>query len=281
MTTDSVPPIPSDRPVTLPREACELLALVDFTTSGRRVLDILLSRHSPADGTVVISKRELTSALGATLPAVNRGLRELTLTGVVRQVEGERGRYLLHPLLTGAAADRPEAGADGIRAIDPDAFKEQRRRRYDLAVGAARPAGGAPYVPPIPTDEPVSVPREVCELLALVDLTATGRRVLDVLLSRYAPEDGTAGITQREMAAALGAAFPAVNRGFRELAQTGLAWGVKGGRGVYQLHPLLTGGAVSSPVMACPVIQAVDPDSFSAQRRLRYATQIASLPNTA
>ncbi|GAA3082864.1 hypothetical protein GCM10020000_81160 [Streptomyces olivoverticillatus] len=47
------------------------------------------------------------------------------------------------------------------------------------------------------------------------------------------------------MCTELGASKPTVNRDFKELRECGLAWRLEDGR--YQLHPLLTGGAVSSP----------------------------------
>ncbi|MFH8371857.1 helix-turn-helix domain-containing protein [Streptomyces sp. NPDC018031] len=134
------------------------------------------------------------------------------------------------------------------------------------------------YVPSPPTEAPVTIPRDVLRLLALVDITTAGRRVLDQLLYLSDPETGTAEISQNEMARELGASKPTVNRGFKELRECGLAWGLEDGR--YQLHPLLTGGAVSSPVMAVPEIKAADPESFTEQRRARFAAQVANLAAT-
>ncbi|MFE5588404.1 hypothetical protein [Kitasatospora sp. NPDC056531] len=54
----------------------------------------------------------------------------------------------------------------------------------------------------------------------------------------------------------------------QQLRETGLAWQIEGGR--YQLHPLLTGGAVASPATAVPEIKAVEPAAFTKQRRERY-----------
>ncbi|MFJ9447003.1 winged helix-turn-helix transcriptional regulator [Kitasatospora sp. NPDC101235] len=96
-----------------------------------------------------------------------------------------------------------------------------------------------------------------------------------MLLSLYNEETGAAEISQREMAAALGTAVPAVNRAVQQLRETGLAWQIEGGR--YQLHPLLTGGAVASPATAVPEIKAVEPAAFTEQRRERYTAQIANL----
>ncbi|MET9175888.1 helix-turn-helix domain-containing protein [Streptomyces misionensis] len=134
------------------------------------------------------------------------------------------------------------------------------------------------YVPSPPTEAPVTITRDVLRLLALVDVSTAGRRVLDQLLYLSDPETGTAEISQNEMARELGASKPTVNRGFKELRECGLAWGLEDGR--YQLHPLLTGGAVSSPVMAVPEIKAADPESFTEQRRARFAAQVANLGAT-
>ncbi|MFF8604156.1 helix-turn-helix domain-containing protein [Streptomyces sp. NPDC015232] len=133
------------------------------------------------------------------------------------------------------------------------------------------------YVPGPPTEAPVTISRDVLRLLALVDVSTAGRRVLDQLLYLSDPQTGTAEISQNEMARELGASKPTVNRGFKELRECGLAWGLEDGR--YQLHPLLTGGAVSSP-MAVPEIKAADPESFTEQRRARFAAQVANLAAT-
>lgn len=133
------------------------------------------------------------------------------------------------------------------------------------------------YVPGPPSEAPVTISRDVLRLLALVDVSTAGRRVLDQLLYLSHPETGTAEISQNEMARELGASKPTVNRGFKELRECGLAWGLEDGR--YQLHPLLTGGAVSSP-MAVPEIKAADPESFTEQRRARFAAQLANLAAT-
>ncbi|MFI2241240.1 helix-turn-helix domain-containing protein [Streptomyces chrestomyceticus] len=130
------------------------------------------------------------------------------------------------------------------------------------------------YVPSPPTEAPVTISRDVLRLLALVDVSTAGRRVLDQLLYLSDPETGTASISQNEMARELGASKPTVNRGFKELRECGLAWALEDG--LYQLHPLLTGGAVSSP-MAVPEIKAADPESFTEQRRARFAAQLANL----
>jgi DNA-binding IclR family transcriptional regulator len=98
---------------------------------------------------------------------------------------------------------------------------------------------------------------------------------LDQLLYLSDPETGTAAISQNEMARELGASKPTVNRGFKELRECGLAWSLEDG--LYQLHPLLTGGAVSSPVMKVPAIKAAEPGRFTEQRRARFAAQTANL----
>ncbi|MFK0114146.1 helix-turn-helix domain-containing protein [Streptomyces sp. NPDC091217] len=134
------------------------------------------------------------------------------------------------------------------------------------------------YVPAPPTEAPVAISRSVLRLLALVDVSTSGRRVLDVLLYLSDPETGTAEISQNEMCAELGASKPTVNRGFRELRECGLAWSLEDG--LYQLHPLLTGGAVSSPVMPVPEIKAAEPQRFTEQRRARFAAQMANLAAT-
>jgi hypothetical protein len=69
-----------------------------------------------------------------------------------------------------------------------------------------------------------------------------------------------------------------VNRGFKKLRECGLAWSLEDG--LYQLHPLLTGGAVSSPVMEVPEIWAAEPGRFTEQRRVRFAAQTANLAAT-
>jgi predicted DNA-binding transcriptional regulator YafY len=133
------------------------------------------------------------------------------------------------------------------------------------------------YVPSPPPEALVTITRDVLRLLAPVYVSTAGRRVLDQLLYLSDPETGTAEISQNEMARELGASKPTVKRGFK-LRECGLAWGLEDGR--YQLHPLLTGGAVSSPVMVVPEIKAADPESFTEQRRARFAAQVASLAAT-
>ncbi|MFL4910881.1 helix-turn-helix domain-containing protein [Streptomyces sp. MMS24-I2-30] len=134
------------------------------------------------------------------------------------------------------------------------------------------------YVPSPPTEAPVTISRDVLRLLALVDITTAGRRVLDQLLYLSDPDTGTAAISQNEMCSELGASKPTVNRGFKELRECGLAWSLEDG--LYQLHPLLTGGAVSSPVMPVPEIRAAEPERFTEQRRARFAAQTANLAAT-
>ncbi|MEU9677878.1 helix-turn-helix domain-containing protein [Streptomyces parvus] len=133
------------------------------------------------------------------------------------------------------------------------------------------------YVPSPPTEEPVTIPRDVLRLLALVDVSTAGRRVLDELLYLSDPENGTVSISQNEMARELGASKPTVNRGFKELRECGLAWSLEDG--LYQLHPLLTGGKVAYP-MPIPEIRAAEPERFTEQRRARFAAQMANLAAT-
>ncbi|MFD3381303.1 MULTISPECIES: hypothetical protein [unclassified Streptomyces] len=134
------------------------------------------------------------------------------------------------------------------------------------------------YVPGPPSEAPVAIPRSVLRLLALVDISTAGRRVLDELLYLSDPDTGTAEISQNEMCTELGASKPTVNRGFKELRECGLAWSLQDG--LYQLHPLLTGGKVSSPVMPVPEIKAAEPERFTEQRRARFAAQMANLAAT-
>ncbi|MEU5632287.1 hypothetical protein ACH47C_24270 [Streptomyces rishiriensis] len=134
------------------------------------------------------------------------------------------------------------------------------------------------YVPGPPSEAPVAIPRNVLRLLALVDVSTAGRRVLDELLYLSDPDTGTAEISQNEMCAELGASKPTVNRGFKELRECGLAWSLEDG--LYQLHPLLTGGKVSSSVMLVPEIKAAEPERFTEQRRARFAAQVANLAAT-
>jgi predicted DNA-binding transcriptional regulator YafY len=110
-------------------------------------------------------------------------------------------------------------------------------------------------------EAPVTIPRTVLRLVTLVDASTDSRRALDQLLYLSGPEASTAVMSQNEMCAELGASKPTVNRGFKELRECGLAWGLEDGR--YQLHPLLTGGAVSSPVMPIPEIKAEEPERFT------------------
>ncbi|MFI8952763.1 helix-turn-helix domain-containing protein [Streptomyces sp. NPDC053750] len=134
------------------------------------------------------------------------------------------------------------------------------------------------YVPSPPTGAPVTIPRDVLRILALVDVSTAGRRVLDHLLYLSDPDTGTAAISQNEMCAELGASKPTVNRGFKELRECGLAWSLEDG--LYQLHPLLTGGVTLSPTMPVPQIKAAEPRRFTEQRRARFAAQTANLATT-
>ncbi|CAM5406131.1 hypothetical protein SSPIM334S_07819 [Streptomyces spiroverticillatus] len=135
------------------------------------------------------------------------------------------------------------------------------------------------YVPGSPSDEPVVLSRDALRMLALVDISLTARRVLDVLLALQDPDTGSVNISQAEMASELGAGKPAVNRGFKELREAGLAWLLN--RAVYQLHPVLTGGRIAGTAMAVPAINAAPPESFTEQRRARFAAQVANLAQSA
>ncbi len=135
------------------------------------------------------------------------------------------------------------------------------------------------YVPGAPSDEPIVLTRHALRMLALVDVSLTARRVLDVLLALQDPDTGSVSISQAEMAAELGAGKPAVNRGFKELKQAGLAWILR--RGHYQLHPVLTGGRIAGAAMAVPEINATPAEDFTEQRRTRFAAQVANLAQSA
>ncbi|MEU8779883.1 helix-turn-helix domain-containing protein [Streptomyces sp. NPDC048606] len=132
------------------------------------------------------------------------------------------------------------------------------------------------YVPVPPTDEPVMLSRDVLLLLALVDMTTAGSRVLRALLALHDPETGAADISQNEMCALLGATKPTVNRGFKELKAAGIAWRIEGTQGKYQLHPVLTNGKMASP-QAVPELKAQAPETFTEARRRRFARQVANL----
>ncbi|MFE4583118.1 helix-turn-helix domain-containing protein [Streptomyces sp. NPDC002285] len=135
------------------------------------------------------------------------------------------------------------------------------------------------YVPGPPSNEPITLTRDALRMLALVDISLTARRVLDVLLAFQDPDNGAVGISQAEMAHELGAGKPAVNRGFKELREAGLVWLLR--RGCYQLHPVLTGGRVAGTAMAVPEINTTPAEDFTEQRRTRFAAQVANLAQSA
>ncbi|MGW4750323.1 helix-turn-helix domain-containing protein, partial [Streptomyces sp. NPDC004290] len=56
------------------------------------------------------------------------------------------------------------------------------------------------YVPGPPSNEPITLTRDALRMLALVDISLTARRVLDVLLALQDPDNGAVGISQAEMA---------------------------------------------------------------------------------
>lgn len=128
--------------------------------------------------------------------------------------------------------------------------------------------------PQLPSNAPVPLDRTVLCLLSLVDLTATGYRVLLQLLAHQDEDTGVATISQREVCEALGLASPNVNKAFKDLAAAGL---IIPGYGRYQLHPLLTGGRSGSAVTEVPTITALDPAAFNAVRRARYEKHLANL----
>ncbi|MFF0386918.1 helix-turn-helix domain-containing protein [Streptomyces sp. NPDC004286] len=239
--------------------------MLDVTTAGRRVLDELLYLSDPETGTVEISQNEMCAELGSSKPTVNRGFKELYACRLGWTVKDRF--YQLHPLLTGGMVSSPVMPVPAIRAAEPERFTEQRWARFT--------AQSSSYVLGSPADALVTIPRPVLRLLALVDVTTAGRRVLDELLYLHDQETGTVEISQNEMCAELGSSKPTVNRGFKELRECGLTWSLEDG--LYQLHPLLTGGKVSSPVMPVPAIRAAEPEGFTARRRSRYAAQTANL----
>lgn len=151
----------------------------------------------------------------------------------------------------------------------------------EIPAAPTEPRRATVYVPPPPTREPVTISRDVLLLLSLVDIPSSARRTLDVLLAIHTPDEGTACISQDEMCAALGASKPTVNKSFRALREAGLAWPVDDIGGCYQLHPLLTNGAVAGPAIAVPEIKAMSPEAFRAVRRARYAAQTQTLHRTA
>lgn len=134
------------------------------------------------------------------------------------------------------------------------------------------------YIPGPPSDQHVTIPRDGLRLLALVDISTAGRRVLDELFYYSNPETGVAQVSQNELCVVLGASKPTVNRGFKELRECGLAWSLADS--LYQLHPVLTGGKVSSPVMEIPEIKAANAAGFTEQRRVRFAAQLSNLDPT-
>ena len=135
------------------------------------------------------------------------------------------------------------------------------------------------YVTGPPSNAPITISRQALGLLALVDISLSARRVLDVLLSLQDPETGAADVSQADVCVLPGAGQPAVNRGFKELRECGLAWSLRRGR--YQLHPTLTGGRIAATAMAVPEIRASAAEEFSEQRRARFAAQVANLARSA
>ncbi|MGE7439773.1 helix-turn-helix domain-containing protein [Kitasatospora sp. NPDC001175] len=133
------------------------------------------------------------------------------------------------------------------------------------------------YVPAIPSDKPVVISRQVFAVLALVDISLPARRILDMLMSLHDEDTGVAEVSQSEMCRLIGANKPTVNRGFKELRECGLAWLLKASH--YQVHPALTGAAAGP--MAVPEIKSAAPEALNAQRRERFAAQVANLAHSA
>ncbi|MFI8085870.1 winged helix-turn-helix transcriptional regulator [Kitasatospora sp. NPDC086009] len=131
------------------------------------------------------------------------------------------------------------------------------------------------YVPPIPTTEMVAISREALAVLSLVELTANSHRLLTTLLAYQDPETGCAGLSQVEMGTLLGLSAPSVNRAVKQLADKGLAWLLE--PGVYQIHPLLTGGKMRAGLASVPKIDSLDPERFGERMRQRYEGQLANL----
>ncbi|TDU67128.1 hypothetical protein EDD91_8161 [Streptomyces sp. KS 21] len=154
-----------------------------------------------------------------------------------------------------------------------------RSSRSMSTTGTKEALMSTPDVTGAPTDQTVTISRDILAVLALVDITQTARRVLDFLLAIHDDETGVGHISQDEMRRALGSSKPNVNRAFKDLAECGLAWGIK--RAQYQLHPLLTGGKVSANVMAIPEIKVANAEMIGAVRRARYAAQLANLAHVA
>ncbi|MGP4027278.1 helix-turn-helix domain-containing protein [Actinomadura sp. 3N407] len=132
----------------------------------------------------------------------------------------------------------------------------------------------AAEAPQLPSSSPIPIDRTVLSVLALVDLTGNGYRVLLQLLAHQDPDTGVANISQKEVSEALGIASPNVNKAFKDLAAAGL---ITPGYGRYQLHPLLTGGRTGAAVAEVPTITALDPEAFNAVRRARYRQHLANL----
>lgn len=137
------------------------------------------------------------------------------------------------------------------------------------------------YLPERMPDQEIRVPRGVLKLLSMLGLSTNARRVLDILWSIHDEETGVASISQDEMCTVLGSTKPTVNRAFQVLRESGVAWLISQSGGEYQLHPVLTGGLVSSPVMSVPQIKGVHAEEWSEQRRAMYEAQIANLAPTA
>ncbi|GAA3064973.1 hypothetical protein ACFQGN_32005 [Streptomyces goshikiensis] len=62
--------------------------------------------------------------------------------------------------------------------------------------------------PGTPTDQTVTISRDILTVLAMVDITQTARRVLDFLLAIHDDETGVGHISQDEMRRALGSSKP-------------------------------------------------------------------------
>ncbi|MFD4661391.1 hypothetical protein ACFWP2_37925 [Kitasatospora sp. NPDC058444] len=61
----------------------------------------------------------------------------------------------------------------------------------------------------------------------------------------------------------------------KQLADKNLVWLLE--PGVYQIHPLLTGGKMRANMAAVPRIDSLEPEWFGERLRQRYEGQLANL----
>lgn len=127
-----VSPPPSDAPISLDRRVAELMSLIDLNAGSYRLLWYLLGHQHPDTGTVRVSQREASAALGVVLPTINRAFKELAAVGLI--VTYQPGEYQLHPLLTNGKTAGPVTSIPPIAALDPESFNAQRRQRYERQI---------------------------------------------------------------------------------------------------------------------------------------------------